>query len=115
MFLEEISLIDVFLEGLKVLGMIFLLLTLIDASERYPSLAGSRWNIIVAGFVLMLIGFTFDWSDEFINYEASPIINTIQVVIEEGGLIGGLFLVTFGFRSWFRFMSRFLGIPPQKR
>ena len=115
MFLEEISLTDVLLEGLKVIGMIFLLLTLIDAGERYPSLAGNRWNIIIAGFVLMLIGFAFDWSDEFIDYEASPIINTMQVVIEEGGLIGGLFLVTFGFRSWFKFMSRFLGITDRKR
>ncbi|ACB52363.1 hypothetical protein cce_3015 [Crocosphaera subtropica ATCC 51142] len=115
MFLDEVSFLDIFLEGLKVLGMIFLLLTLVDAAEKYPSLAGSRWNLIILGFVLMLVGFAFDWSDEFINYEASSLLNIIEVVIEEVGLIGGLFLVTFGFKSWFRFMSRFLGISSANR
>ncbi|MGK7961880.1 hypothetical protein [Crocosphaera sp.] len=115
MFLTEVSFLDIFLEGLKVIGMIFLLLTLVDGAEKYPSVAGNRWNLIIAGFVFMLVGFAFDWSDEFINYEASPILNTIQVIIEEVGLIGGLFLVTFGFKSWFRFMSRFLGISSSRR
>lgn len=113
MFLEEIKLIDVILEGLKVVGMVFLLFTLYRVANRYPSLAGSRWNVIVNGFIMMLVGFTFDWSDEIINYEASPLLETIQACIEEVGLIGGLFLVTFGFNRWFNFMSRFLGIAPK--
>ncbi len=115
MFLNEVSFLDIFLEGLKVVGMIFLLLTLVDGADKYPSLAGNRWNLIIAGFALMLVGFAFDWSDEFINYEAFPLLNTIQVVIEEVGLIGGLFLVTVGFKSWFKFMSRFLGISSPQR
>ena len=113
MFLDDIDLIDLVLEGLKVIGMIFLLFTLFRASKRYPSLSGSRWNIIVNGFVLMLIGFTFDWTDEFINYEASSTLETIEAFIEEIGLIGGLFLVTVGFSRWLKFISRFLGIKAQ--
>lgn len=115
MFLDDVNLVDFFLEGLKVIGMLFLLLTLIDAANRYPSLARGRWNLIINGFVLMLIGFAFDWSDEFIDYEAVPLLNTLQAFVEEIGLIGGLFLVTFGFKSWFNFVSRFLGITPKTR
>ena len=110
MFLEDINLVDVTLEGLKAIGMIFLIFTLLRAGKRYPSLSGSRWNMIINGFLLMLIGFIFDWSDEFLNYEASPILETIQAFIEEVGLIGGLFMVTVGFSRWFAFISRFLGI-----
>jgi hypothetical protein len=115
MFIDDIKLIDVFLEGLKVLGMFFLILTLIDAGDRYPSLAGKRWNMIISGFILMLIGFAFDWSDEFINYEASPVLNNLEVFMEEMGLIGGLFLVTFGFKRWFNFIGRFLGLTPNTK
>ncbi len=114
MFLDDISLADILLEGLKVLGMIFLIWTLLDVADQYPSLAGRRWNIIIYGFVLMLIGFAIDWTDEFINYEASPLLNNLEVFVEEIGLIGGLFLVTLGFKSWFKFMSRFLGITSRK-
>ena len=110
MFLEDINIVDVVLEGLKAIGMIFLIFTLLRASKRYPSLSGSRWNLIVNGFILMLVGFIFDWSDEFLNYEASPILETLEAFIEEIGLIGGLFLVTVGFNRWFEFISRFLGI-----
>lgn len=110
MFLEYINLVDVVLEGLKVIGMIFLIFTLLRAGKRYPFLSGSRWNVIVNGFILMLIGFTFDWSDEFLNYEASPVLETLEAFIEEIGLIGGLFLVTVGFSRWFEFISRFLDI-----
>ncbi|MDJ0601110.1 MAG: hypothetical protein QNJ37_19995 [Crocosphaera sp.] len=115
MFLDEVSFLAIFLEGLKIIGMIFLLLTLVDGSDKYPFLAGTRWNMIMIGFVFMLIGFAFDWSDEFINYKASPVLNTLEIIIEEVGLIGGLFFVTFGFKSWFRFMSRFLGISSSRR
>lgn len=115
MFLSDVSFADIFLEGLKVIGMIFLLLTLVNASEQYPSIAGKRWNVIIYGFVLMLIGFAFDWTDEFIDYEASPQTAYLQAFIEEMGLIGGLFLVTFGFKRWFKFISRFLGITPNDR
>ncbi len=113
MFIDDISAVDILLEGLKVLGMIFLLYTLFRASKRYPSLSGSRWNLIVYGFILMLVGFAFDWTDEFINYEASAALETIQAFIEEIGLIGGLFLVTIGFNQWLRFISRFLGIKAE--
>jgi len=110
MFLEDINLVDVTLEGLKVIGMIFLIFTLLREGKRYPSLSGSRWNIIVNGFILMLIGFAFDWSDEFLNYEASLVLETLEDFIEEIGLISGLFLVTVGFDRWFKFISHFLDI-----
>ena len=109
MLLSEISSIDVFLEGLKVIGMLFLLVTIINAGRRYPALAGRDWNLVIAGFVLMLIGFLFDWSDEFIDYVGLE-LEFIQAFIEEVGLIGGLFLVTIGFNRWFNFVSRFMGI-----
>lgn len=109
MFLSEVSMIDVFLEGLKVIGMFFLLLTIINAGRRYPALAGRDWKIVTAGFILMLIGFLFDWSDEFIDYVGLE-LDFIQAFIEEVGLIGGLFLVTLGFNRWFNFVSRFMGV-----
>lgn len=115
MFLSDVSFADILLEGLKVVGMIFLLLTLVNASEQYPSIAGKRWNIIIYGFILMLIGFAIDWTDEFIDYEASAQTAYLQAFIEEMGLIGGLFLVTFGFKRWFKFISRFLGISSNNR
>ena len=115
MFLSDVSFADILLEGLKVVGMIFLLVTLVNAAEQYPSMAGNRWNIIIYGFILMLVGFTIDWTDEFIDYEASPLVSYLQAFIEEMGLIGGLFLVTFGFKRWFKFINRFLGIPSKNR
>ena len=109
MFLSEISYIDVFLEGLKVIGMFFLLITMIGAGRRYPALAGKDWSLIISGFVMMLIGFLFDWSDELIDYVGLG-LEFAQAFIEEVGLIGGLFLVTIGFNRWFNFVSRFMGV-----
>ena len=112
--LSEISIIDVVLEGIKVLGMCFLLGTLVGAGNRYPALAGKEWNIIIIGFVLMLVGFAIDWSDEWIDYEAlGNNVVFLQAFIEEAGLIGGLFLVTYGFSRWFNFVSRFMGIAQE--
>ena len=112
MILTEISTSDVLLEGVKVIGMCFLLYTLFDVGKRYPSLAGRDWNLIIAGFLMMLIGFAFDWSDELIDYEGLQ-LGFQQAFIEEFGLIGGLFMVTIGFNRWFAFVRRFMGISQE--
>lgn len=110
MFVDSINMTDVVLEGLKVLTTLILIIILINAGKRYPQLSGGTWHIIIFGFVLMFTGFLFDFSDEIINYEANPIAENIEGLVEESTLIIGLILVTFGFKNWFSFIGRILGL-----
>ena len=66
--------------------------------------------MVIFGFVLMFFGFLFDFSDEIINYASNPILEDAEGFIEEISLIGGLILVTLGFKSWFSFIGRILGL-----
>lgn len=110
MLLENINMTDVVLEGLKVVITLILVLILGGAGKRFPQLSGGGWRIVIFGFILMFFGFLFDFSDEIINYEINPVFETIEGFIEEGSLIGGLILVTLGFKSWFGFVGRILGL-----
>lgn len=110
MFLDSVNMTDVVLEGLKVLTTFILIVILIRAGGRFPQLSGGGWRIVIFGFVLMFFGFLFDFSDEIINYEANPVAENIEGLIEEASLIGGLILVTFGFKNWFSFIGRILGL-----
>jgi len=111
MFIDDINLVDFVLEGTKAFVMLILIFILSNAGRRYPELSGeSSWNWIIFGFMLMFIGFLFDWSDEFINYEASSTADSIEAAIEEISLIGGLILTTIGFSKWFSFVGRILGL-----
>lgn len=111
MFIEDLNMVDLALEGSKALGMLILLFILSRAGRRYPELSSERsWNLIIFGFILMFVGFLFDWSDEFINYEASAVADSLESAIEEISLIGGLAMVTIGFSMWFSFVGRVLGL-----
>ncbi len=107
---SDISWLDVVLEGLKVLGMLGLVIVLWRTGRRYPDLATRSWSLILAAFVLMFIGFAFDWSDEVLNYPAWPVAEAVEAWIEELSLIGGLILATIGFTGWFTFVARFMGL-----
>ena len=111
MFIEDINMVDLSLEGAKAVGMLILLFILGHAGRRYPELSSEgSWNLILFGFMLMFVGFLFDWSDEFINYEISAMADSIESAIEEISLIGGLAMVTIGFSMWFSFVGRVLGL-----
>ena len=116
MFIEDINLVDLTLEGAKALGMLVLLFILGRAGRRYPELSSEgSWNLIIFGFMLMFVGFLFDWSDEFINYEISAMADSIESAIEEITLIGGLAMVTLGFSMWFSFVGRVLGLTDRTK
>ncbi|MEZ5592450.1 MAG: hypothetical protein R3F53_17800 [Gammaproteobacteria bacterium] len=110
MFAESIDMTDVVLEGLKALTTLVLVVVLSRAGKRYPQLSGGAWGMIIFGFVLMFIGFLFDFSDEIINYDASDIASKAESLIEEASLIIGLIMVTVGFSKWFNFVGRMMGL-----
>ena len=110
MFVNSIDMTDVVLEGLKVIITLILIIILIKAGRRFPQLSGGGWRIVIFGFVLMFLGFLFDFSDEIINYKVDQIANEFESLIEEISLITGLILVTFGFKNWFSFIGRILGL-----
>ncbi len=113
---DTINILDVVLEGAKALIMVVLVIIIWGAGRKFPQLSGGSWNLIIFGFMLMAVGFFFDFSDELINYESAEmpsIISTLQSIIEEGCLIGGLLLVTIGFKKWFNFVGRFLGLKSE--
>lgn len=112
MFVDSINMTDVVFEGLKALVTLILIFILIGASKRFPQLSGSAWRMVIFGFVLMFFGFLFDWSDEIINYEAYPVLENIESLVEELSLIIGLILVSYGFKNWFSFVGRILGLKP---
>ncbi len=110
----DIDMLDFVLEGIKALVALLLLISVIIAGKRYPQLAKKSWGLVVSGFALIFVGFVFDWTDEFINYELSTLADTIESMIEEIGLIGGLILVTIGFNRWFAFVALFLGLKRRR-
>ncbi len=110
MFVDSINMVDVILEGAKALSMLILILIIFSAGSQYPQLSKGPWNLILFGFILMFLGFLADTSDEVINYEMSDTLATIQSSFEELTLIIGLILVTVGFKKWFEFVGRFLGL-----
>lgn len=110
MFVEHINMIDVVLEGLKVVITFALIMILSKSGKRFPQLSGGAWRMVIFGFILMFFGFLFDFSDEIINYEINPILEDAEGLIEELSLIGGLILVTLAFKNWFSFIGRILGL-----
>ncbi len=110
MFVDSINLVDVVLEGAKAVCMLVLFLIISNAGTQYPQLSKGPWKLILFGFFLMFLGFLADTSDEIIDYEMSDTLATIQSSFEELTLITGLILTTVGFKKWFEFVGRFLGL-----
>jgi len=110
MFVDHIIFIDVLLEGIKAMLVCSLVFVLWRSGKRYPELSGGSWNLILVGFIFISIGLLLDLSDEFINYKVTEIVNVVEAVIEEGIIMLGFVLVTIGFKKWFTFVGRFLGI-----
>lgn len=113
MLVQSPDMFRLVLEGVKVIAMIGVLVELVRAGRRYPEIATTSWEWIIVGFFMMLVAFVVDFSDEIINYRASYMPNLFATFIGEAGLIGGLILVAMGFRTWFQFMARFLGLKPR--
>lgn len=110
MIVEDINVVDFVLEAIKaalVLGLIFVLWA---SGKKYPELSGGSWNLILIGFICILVGMILDWTDEIIYYGAIEVVDLIESIIEEGILMLGFILVTIGFNKWFAFVGRFLGI-----
>ncbi len=115
MFVESVDMVDVLLEGIKAISVLVLFFIITQAGNRYPQLKKGSWKYITFGFFLMFLGFVADTSDEIINYDMSPWLSSAQSFFEEGTLIIGLILVTIGFKQWFEFVGRFLGLNSQRR
>ncbi len=109
----SVDLLDLLLEGAKALVMLVLVVIMYRAGGKYPQLASGPWGLITSGFLLMFIGFLFDWSDEFVNYDASVMAAQAEAIIEETSLIIGLIMVTVGFGKWFVFVARFMGLEEE--
>jgi hypothetical protein len=110
MFIETIDTVDLILETIKAVLVIVLIFILWKSGKKYPELSGGSWNLILFGFICIAIGMLLDLSDEVINYQVIPLIDIVEAIIEEGILMLGFVLVTFGFNKWFAFVGRFLGI-----
>ena len=103
----------VLLEGVQVIAMVALLAVLVRAGRKYPEIATTSWQWVIAGFVMTLLASLVDLSDEFVNYSVAYMPYLFATFISEAGLIGGLILAAMGFSTWFEFMARFLGLKPK--
>ncbi|MCK5727589.1 MAG: hypothetical protein KAG10_00775 [Methylococcales bacterium] len=110
MFIEQLDVVDLILEGTKALLGCSVVFILWRSGKKYPELSGGSWNIILLGFLCIAIGLILDFSDEIINYNVNETIGFIEKLIEEGVLMLGFIMVTFGFDKWSMFVGRFLGI-----
>ncbi|MCK5872523.1 MAG: hypothetical protein KAG26_06835 [Methylococcales bacterium] len=110
MFIEQIDVIDLILEGTKALLGCNVVFILWRSGKKYPELSGGSWNIILFGFSCITIGSILDFSDEIINYHQLEIVGHIEAILEEGLLMLGFIMVAFGFDKWSTFVGRFLGI-----
>ncbi len=110
MLVEHIDLVDFTLEGIKTILVFSLVFILWRSGKKYPELSGGSWNLILFGFICMAIGLLLDWSDEVIDYGKIALVDLVETIIEEGILMLGFILVTIGFKKWFTFVGRFLGI-----
>ncbi|MDQ7091053.1 MAG: hypothetical protein Q9M50_10490 [Methylococcales bacterium] len=110
MFLEDIDLVDLIFESIKMTLVFSLVFILWRSGKKYPELSGGSWNLILFGFICIATGLLLDLSDEIINYGVMEMVDLIETIIEEGILMLGFVLVTIGFNKWFAFVGRFLGI-----
>jgi hypothetical protein len=108
---ENVSYIDLVIEGVKALLVLALIFILWSCGKKYPELAGGSWNLIIFGFIGLEIGMALDFTDEIISYrDTSAVIDLIESIIEEGFAMLGLVLITVGFSKWFDFVGKFLGM-----
>jgi uncharacterized membrane protein len=114
MLMQSPDWFKVMLEGIQVAAMIGLVVVLVRAGQKYQEIATTSWQWVVAGFVMMLVASVVDFSDEFVNYEASYMPYLFATFIAKAGMIGGLILAAMGFSTWFEFMARFLGLKPNE-
>lgn len=98
--------VDVLLESLRIFTMIGLVLVLIGVGRRYPTLVEGNWRLILVGFSITAVAFSFDLADEFINV---PVLELPLSLGEALGSAAGLLVAAVGFGRWFNFMGRFLG------
>jgi hypothetical protein len=114
MLVESLDWFTILLEGIQVIAMIVLLFVLIRAGRKYPEIATTSWQWVIAGFAMMLLASVVDFSDAFFNYSASYMPYLFSIFISKAGMIGGLVLAAMGFSTWFEFMARFLGLKPKE-
>jgi hypothetical protein len=111
MWVENISYIDLVVEGIKAALVLALIFILWRCGKKYPELAGGSWNLIIIGFICIDFGMLLDWSDEMISYrDAGTMIDLVETIIEEGSSMLGFVLITIGFSKWFEFVGKFLGM-----
>ena len=111
MLVENIDIVDLILEAIKTVLVLSLVIILWRSGKKYPELSGGSWNLILWGFISIMVGMLLDWSDEIIDYnKINSTLDVAETIIEEGILMLGFILVTIGFNKWFAFVGRFLGI-----
>lgn len=111
MLIENISYIDLVVEGIKAALVLALIFILLRCGKKYPELAGGSWNLIIIGFICIDFGMFLDLSDEIISYrDAGTLIDLVETIIEEGSSMVGFILITVGFGKWFDFVGKFLGM-----
>jgi hypothetical protein len=101
------------LEGVQVVAAVVLLVVLVRAGRKYPEIATTSWQWVVAGFAMISVASVVDFTDEIFNYGAAYLPGLFATFLSGAGMVVGLILAAMGFSTWFEFMARFLGLKPK--